>query len=65
LQFASCLGCSRCGPGSKAYRELTHYRHCAELLEERLPGSPLLASLRRELTQLALLQHPEELAGAT
>jgi HD domain-containing protein len=49
--------------GSKAHRKLTHYRHCAELLEGRLAGSPLVASLRGELAQLALVA-PAELAGA-
>jgi (p)ppGpp synthase/HD superfamily hydrolase len=49
--------------GSKAYRKLTHYRHCAEMLEEQLPGSPLVESLRRELAELALAA-PPELAGA-
>ena len=38
---------------AKALRKLAHYRHCAELLEDRLAGSPLLESLRRELEQLA------------
>ncbi len=50
--------------GSKAYRKLTHYRHCAEMLEERLPGSPLVRSLRDELTQLAQLEPARELVGA-
>jgi HD domain len=49
--------------GSKAHRKLTHYRHCAELLEGRLAGSPLVESLRGELAQLALVA-PAELAGA-
>jgi (p)ppGpp synthase/HD superfamily hydrolase len=49
--------------GSKAYRKLAHYRHCAELLEERLAGSPLVESLRRELAQLALVERAE-LVGA-
>ena len=40
--------------GSKPQRKLAHYRHCAELLEERLAGSPLVGSLRRELAELAL-----------
>jgi (p)ppGpp synthase/HD superfamily hydrolase len=40
--------------GSKPQRKLAHYRHCAELLEERLAGSPLVESLRRELAELAL-----------
>ena len=50
--------------GSKAYRKLTHYRHCAEMLEERLPDSPLVRSLRDELAQLALLEPTQELVGA-
>jgi HD domain len=49
--------------GSKAYRKLTHYRHCADLLEQRLAGSPLVESLRRELAELALAE-PAELVGA-
>jgi (p)ppGpp synthase/HD superfamily hydrolase len=38
--------------GSKPQRKLAHYRHCAELLDERLSGSPLVASLHHELTEL-------------
>jgi (p)ppGpp synthase/HD superfamily hydrolase len=49
--------------GTKAYRKLAHYRHCAELLEERLADSPLVESLRLELAQLALME-PAELVGA-
>ena len=30
-------------------RRLTHYRHCLRLLEEHLPDSPLVATLRAEL----------------
>lgn len=41
-------------PGSRPQRKLAHYRRCAELLEERLAGSPLVESLRRELAELAL-----------
>ena len=48
---------------SKAYRKLTHYRHCAELLEEHLAGSPLVESLQRELSALALMERAE-LVGA-
>ncbi|HEY2317522.1 MAG TPA: HD domain-containing protein [Solirubrobacteraceae bacterium] len=40
--------------GSKPQRKLAHYRHCAELLDERLGGSPLVASLHHELTELAV-----------
>ncbi|MGZ4243870.1 MAG: HD domain-containing protein [Solirubrobacteraceae bacterium] len=40
--------------GSKPQRKLAHYRHCAELLEERLAGSPLVEALRRELAELTL-----------
>lgn len=50
-------------PRSKAYRKLAHYRHCAELLEDRLPDSPLLGSLRYELSELALAERAE-LVGA-
>jgi HD domain len=49
--------------GSKGSRKLAHYRHCAELLQERLPDSPLLESLRRELAQLSLVEQAE-LVGA-
>jgi (p)ppGpp synthase/HD superfamily hydrolase len=38
--------------GSKPQRKLAHYRHCADLLEERLGGSPLVASLHHELAEL-------------
>jgi hypothetical protein len=41
---------------SKARRKLAHYRHCAQLLEERLADSPLVESLRRELAQLTLVE---------
>jgi (p)ppGpp synthase/HD superfamily hydrolase len=41
-------------PGSKPQRKLAHYRHCAELLEERLADYPLVQTLRRELAELAL-----------
>jgi (p)ppGpp synthase/HD superfamily hydrolase len=40
--------------GSKPQRKLAHYRHCAELLEERLAGAPLVESLQRELAELTL-----------
>lgn len=33
-------------------RRLTHYRHCVQLLEHRLPDSPLVSSLQRELASL-------------
>jgi hypothetical protein len=49
--------------GSKAYRKLAHYRHCEELLESRLAGSPLVESLRHELSELALVERAE-LVGA-
>jgi (p)ppGpp synthase/HD superfamily hydrolase len=49
--------------GSKAHRKLAHYRHCAELLEERMADSPLVESLRSELAQLALAERAE-LVGA-
>lgn len=49
--------------GTKAYRKLAHYRHCAELLEERLADSPLVESLRHELAELALVERAE-LVGA-
>jgi (p)ppGpp synthase/HD superfamily hydrolase len=42
--------------GSKAYRKLMHYRHCEEMLEERLADSPLVEGLRRELAELALAE---------
>jgi (p)ppGpp synthase/HD superfamily hydrolase len=40
--------------GSEPQRKLTHYRRCAELLEERLADYPLVQTLRRELAELAL-----------
>jgi (p)ppGpp synthase/HD superfamily hydrolase len=40
--------------GSKPQRKLAHYRHCAELLDERLAGSPLVETLHRELAELTL-----------
>jgi guanosine-3',5'-bis(diphosphate) 3'-pyrophosphohydrolase len=33
-------------------RKVKHYQHCLELLEEHLPGSPLVAQLRTELASL-------------
>jgi len=42
--------------GSKPQRKLAHYRHCAELLEERLGGAPLVESLQRELAELTLIE---------
>jgi (p)ppGpp synthase/HD superfamily hydrolase len=45
--------------GAKALRKLAHYRHCAELLEDRLAGSPLLESLRRELQELDVAERAE------
>jgi (p)ppGpp synthase/HD superfamily hydrolase len=39
--------------GSKPQRKLAHYRHCAELLEERMADYPLVQTLRRELAELA------------
>jgi (p)ppGpp synthase/HD superfamily hydrolase len=38
--------------GSKPQRKLAHYRQCADLLQERLPRSPLVASLHHELAEL-------------
>ncbi|MFZ1996721.1 MAG: HD domain-containing protein [Solirubrobacteraceae bacterium] len=49
--------------GSKAHRKLMHYRHCEEMLEERLADSPLVEGLRRELAELALAGRPQ-FAGA-
>lgn len=42
------------GPGapSRRARRLNHYRRSLELLEERLPGSPLVDELRAELDSL-------------
>ena len=51
-------------PSAKAHRKLTHYRHCAELLEGRLPNSPLVESLRREVTDLEIAERAE-LVGAS
>jgi (p)ppGpp synthase/HD superfamily hydrolase len=46
-------GCSPRRPtaSTKAPRRqrLAHYRHCLRLLDERLPGSPLVSQLRTEL----------------
>lgn len=42
--------------GSKPQRKLAHYRHCAELLDERLAGSPLVETLHRELAELTLTE---------
>jgi len=39
----------RTGPGGICNQRLTHYRHCARLLEQRLPHSPLVRRLRAEL----------------
>jgi hypothetical protein len=50
-------------PSAKSHRKLVHYRHCAELLEGRLAGSPLVDSLRHELAELAVAERAE-LAGA-
>ena len=36
-------------PAPPADRRLIHYQRCLRLLEERLPGSPLVAQFRREL----------------
>jgi (p)ppGpp synthase/HD superfamily hydrolase len=36
-------------------RRLTHYRRCLELLEQRLPGSPLVAQLRTEFDRVSSL----------
>jgi (p)ppGpp synthase/HD superfamily hydrolase len=33
-------------------RRLAHYRRCCQMLEERLPGSPLVEKLRTELRRL-------------
>ncbi|HEY1568300.1 MAG TPA: HD domain-containing protein [Solirubrobacteraceae bacterium] len=49
---------------AKALRKLAHYRHCADLLEDRLADSPLLESLRRELAELAVTERAE-LVGAS
>jgi (p)ppGpp synthase/HD superfamily hydrolase len=46
-------------PGLRASRKLAHYRHCAELLDGRLAGSPLVHRLRDELAELALAQRRE------
>jgi hypothetical protein len=40
--------------GSKPQRKLAHYRHCAELPEERMADYPLVQILRRELAELAV-----------
>ena len=48
---------------AKSLRKLAHYRHCAELLEDRLPDSLLVESLRRELEQLTVTGHTELVAA--
>ena len=40
--------------GSGPQRKLAHYRHCAEVLEERMADYPLVQILRHELAELAL-----------
>jgi (p)ppGpp synthase/HD superfamily hydrolase len=49
--------------GSKPQRKLAHYRRCAEMLEERLAGSPLVETLQRELAELTLTEQ-SALVGA-
>ncbi|HTU97540.1 MAG TPA: HD domain-containing protein [Solirubrobacteraceae bacterium] len=49
---------------AKNQRKLAHYRHCAEMLEIRLSGSPLVESLRHELAELALAERAA-LAGVS
>ncbi|HEY6526583.1 MAG TPA: HD domain-containing protein [Solirubrobacteraceae bacterium] len=49
--------------GSRAHRKLTHYRHCADLLDGRLADSPLVRSLHDELAALTLVEHRELVAG--
>jgi hypothetical protein len=33
-------------------RKVKHYRHCLALLQERLPGEPLVREFQRELEAL-------------
>jgi (p)ppGpp synthase/HD superfamily hydrolase len=40
-------------PSKPPQRRMTHYRHCLELLERLLSGSPLVAQLRLELGRIA------------
>jgi (p)ppGpp synthase/HD superfamily hydrolase len=54
LSFATARRPPSLRPGSKPQRKLAHYRHCAELLEERLADYPLVQTLRHELAELAL-----------
>ncbi len=63
LRMTFALAPHRARRGSKSYRKLSHYRHCADLLEGRLAGSPLIERLRRELAELALVERAE-LVGA-
>ena len=46
-----------------AARRIHHYRECLRLVEERLPGSPLVTELEYELTLLAASRHERVLAG--
>jgi (p)ppGpp synthase/HD superfamily hydrolase len=39
-------------PGSVRPRRLSHYRHCLELLQEKIPNSPLVGALQTELSSL-------------
>lgn len=54
LSFATATRPPSFRRGSKPQRKLAHYRHCAELLEERLAGSPLVDTLQYELAELTL-----------
>jgi (p)ppGpp synthase/HD superfamily hydrolase len=44
---------------------LAHYRECLRLLEQRLPDSPLVGTLRAELAKVADVAHGQALAGRT
>jgi hypothetical protein len=44
-------------------RRLVHYHDCFRLLDERMPGSPLVRGLERELDALAAPREPQ-LTGA-
>jgi (p)ppGpp synthase/HD superfamily hydrolase len=39
-------------------RKLTHYRHCLDLLEDKIAGSPLVRDLRAELDNIAAAARP-------
>ena len=51
------------GAAKHAARRIGHYRDCLLLAEERLPGSPLVRELERELALLDATSDEKVLAG--